>query len=168
MTKLENLDHLPALDAWLESLIGSWDEWARARDAAWLALPTGNERHPKLGILFRHTFTPLARYADGVASVEPRTDEGISADDWPALRDWARTCLARHREVGATVESPAEVRNFKTRSAGKLRTTPAIALTHAVTHAVWHLGGIAHLLRAAGIAPPQDSDLIFRAGPGEG
>jgi uncharacterized damage-inducible protein DinB len=52
---------------------------------------------------------------------------------------------------------------FKTRSAGILAVTKGLALTHAATHCVWHLGGIVHLLRSKNIEPPQRSDLIFLA-----
>ena len=111
----------------------------------------------------RHAFTPLHRYSDQIAGVEPLDDSSIPIDDWSALSHHAWVCLRRHRGVCAEV-APSDwqrVIEFKTRSAGILRVSAALALTHAATHCVWHLGGVAHLLRSQGVEPPSRSDLIF-------
>lgn len=154
------------LNGWLQSQLDGWLSWAEeAGDRSWLALPTGNERFPTVGTLFRHAFTPLHRYSDQAASAEPVDDSAIDPADWAQLSAWAATCLARHHSVcsGLDATQADHPLSFATRSAGTLTVPRRIALTHATTHCFWHLGGIAHLLRANGIAPPQRSDLIFYA-----
>jgi uncharacterized damage-inducible protein DinB len=156
---------LLAYNAWLAYQLELWNEWARSRDdVAWLALPTGNPTFPTAAAMLAHAFTPLHRYSDQVLGVEAIAPPTLDAG-WPPLHAWAQTCLGRHAQAcTAVLADPQRVVDFKTRSAGILTATAGIALTHAATHCFWHLGGVAHLLRAAGIAPPQHSDLIFWAG----
>jgi len=156
---------LADLHAWLWYQYKHWCSWAAERDAAWLSLPTGNPTLPTLSRLFGHAFTPLHRFADQVLGVEPLSPPDLSSADWPTLLAWAECCLARHREAcrAALHSDPASIVSLTTRTAGILQVRVNHGLAHAATHCVWHLGGIAHLLRAAGIEPPQRSDMLFWA-----
>lgn len=158
-------EHLPTLCRWLARLLEQWDAWAAPRNPEWLGLPTGNPAFPAIGDFMRHAFTPLHRYSDQVLGAEPFDDSALDSRDWAALKSHAKACLARHAEActATTGSDWARQIEFRTRSAGILKVGTADALTHAATHCVWHLGGVAHLLRAAGIEPPQRSDLIFMA-----
>ncbi len=156
-------DHLPALSGWLEYQLAGWDAWATPRDQSWLRIESGNPAFPQIGSFMRHAFTPLHRYSDQVAGADPIDDVGVSIEDWSALSTHAWACLMRHREVcsSVSVSDWPRIIEFKTRSAGILKVSTALALTHAATHCVWHLGGVAHLLRSRGTEPPSRSDLIF-------
>jgi uncharacterized damage-inducible protein DinB len=152
-------------NAWIGYQLDSWTAWSERNGEDWLTWPTQNERWPTIGHLFVHAFSPLHRYADQVAGVEPADDSHLHADSWVAVQIWARQCLERHREVCAGLE-PGEAARlvvFKTRTAGDLHATIGECMTHACTHCFWHLGGIAHMLRLGGVEPPQRSDLIFWA-----
>jgi uncharacterized damage-inducible protein DinB len=153
------------LNEWLGSQLEAWDVWAKTSTNSWFALPTGNERFPDLGQMFRHAFTPLHRYSDQALASDPADDSDIPTDAWPPLYDWAEKCLARHREACDRLEADRanEVLEYRTRSAGNFNVTRRHALTHAATHCFWHLGGIAHLLRSQRIPPPQHSDFLFFA-----
>jgi uncharacterized damage-inducible protein DinB len=154
------------LNDWLSTQLNNWQDWAAAQDSAdWLSTPTGNERFSTIGELFRHAFSPLHRYSDQAAHSDPVDDSHVDPDKLDALLDWARVCLARHRDVIAAVslDSGHETLIFRTRSAGELHVPSRMALAHAALHCFWHLGGIAQLLRVNGITPPQRSDLIFWA-----
>jgi uncharacterized damage-inducible protein DinB len=154
------------LNDWLDRQLAAWDAWAAERtDEAWLALPTGNERFPTVGELYRHCFSPLLRYSAQAAENPPPDDSHIDPRSWAALHGWAVEALGNHRTVCSSVtrENADAVLPFTTRSAGVLSVTRRMALAHAATHCFWHLGGIAHLLRLSGIAPPQRSDLLFYA-----
>lgn len=157
---------LGELNAWLEAQLEQWAAWTESAGSfAWLQLPTGNPRFPSCGELFRHAFTPLRRYSAQTLGQAPPDDSHVPATDWAALAAWARDCLAEHRNAVDSLapEQAVETFVFQTRSAGELRVEVRMALAHAATHCFWHLGGIAQLLRAAGHAPPQRSDLIFWA-----
>jgi uncharacterized damage-inducible protein DinB len=159
MTGLELME----LNAWLTSQQAEWKAWGADRDAAWLELPTGNERFPTLGAMFRHAFTPLHRYSAQAIAATPPDDAHIGTSDWQALIEWAETGLTSHRGACAvqTADTAEQVHTFQTRSAGPIAIQARLALAHAATHCFWHLGGIAHLLRREGIAPPQRSDLLW-------
>lgn len=157
------LQAILSLNAWIAYQLSNWEDWARGHDGAWLSLPTGNPAFPALGVFFRHAFTPLHRYSDQACGVEAADDSGVDASVWPDLTAWAWQCVSRHAECLGGME-PAWLDRplrFKTRSAGELEATVGGALAHAATHCIWHLGGIAHLLRQQGIAPPGRSDMIF-------
>ncbi|MCC7478144.1 hypothetical protein IT575_06760 [bacterium] len=156
-------DHLSALNAWLDYQLGRWELWARERDNSWLGLPSGNPAFPTMGHFMRHAFTPLHRYSDQIAGSDPLDDSTVATDDWHVLIAHAKACIDRHREVCSSQqpEDFSRMVEFKTRSAGILHKSRGLALTHAATHCVWHLGGVAHMLRSQGIEPPGRSDLIF-------
>jgi|GEM_PF-4251360 len=153
------------LNGWLAWQLDKWAIWAENREPAWLATPTGNPNWPAVGELFVHAFTPLHRYADQLAGKEPVDYPQLPAADWPAILAWAKECLARHEAVCADVmpERGIDIFEFATRAAGEYSVPVRLALSHAATHCYWHLGGIAQLLRARGIDPPQGSDLLFWA-----
>ncbi|MBN2080807.1 hypothetical protein JW859_01235 [bacterium] len=153
------------LNAWLVWQLDKWAIWAENREPAWLATPTGNPDWPELNGMFVHAFTPLHRYADHLAGDEPVEYPQLPPADWPAALAWARRCLARHEQVASDLlpERGLELFEFKTRVAGTFTVPVRLALSHAATHCFWHLGGIAQLLRARGIDPPQGSDLLFWA-----
>jgi uncharacterized damage-inducible protein DinB len=156
---------LMVMSDWLGYQIGVWERWAAEGEGQWLTLPTGNPRHPTIGEMFKHAFTPLHRYASQVEGGDAVDDGQVSNSDWPALVDWAKRCQARHREACRKLK-PGEgdrLVDFTTRSAGIVRVKVAEALSHAGMHSFWHLGGITHLLRQAGFEPPQRSDLILWA-----
>lgn len=157
------LQAILALNEWLGYQLGNWQDWAREREAGWLALATGNAQFPTIGHFFRHAFSPLHRYADQAAGQDAADDSAVDPADWAALTAWAWQCLERHHDLLLEFEPGWLDRDmrFKTRSAGLLETTVGGALAHAATHAVWHLGGITHLLRSQGITPPQRSDMIL-------
>lgn len=157
---------LMEMNGWLTAQLAAWRAWAADQPGSdWLTIASGNERFTDCGTLFRHAFSPLHRYSDQAVASEPVDDSHVDPADWEALSAWAETCLARHREVCADLERQPErgiePLVFRTRSAGELCVERRLALAHAATHCFWHLGGIAQLLRARGIAPPQRSDLIF-------
>lgn len=157
------LEAILALSDWIAYQLGNWEEWAREKDGGWLGISTGNPAFPTLGYFFRHAFSPLHRYCDQIDGVEPVDDGGIDPADWSALTAWAWRCTGRHRDCllglgPAWLDRPLR---FKTRSAGELEVTLGGALMHAATHCTWHLGGMSHLLRSHGIAPPARSDLIL-------
>ena len=158
--------NLIELNDWLDSQLNTWDAWAKTSTHSWTSLSTGNERFPDLGLMFRHAFTPLHRYSDQALASDPADDSSVETSEWQPLYDWARTCLSRHREACLQLDPTRvdEMLEYRTRSAGSFRVSRRHALTHAATHCFWHLGGIAHLLRAQSIPPPQHSDFLFFAG----
>jgi uncharacterized damage-inducible protein DinB len=151
------------LNAWLDYQLGLWNGWVAAHDEQWLALPTGNPSFPDLAAMFAHAFTPLHRYSDQVLGQPPVPIPDFPQPSWRLLADWARVCLDRHREAcEATPAAEAErIVDFVTRSFGTLSLPAGLTLAHGATHCAWHLGGMCHLLRLAGIEPPQKSDMIF-------
>jgi uncharacterized damage-inducible protein DinB len=152
---------LVELSDWIGDVVTRWVAWSTDRDSEWLLWPTGNERFSTLGHLFIHAFSPMHRYADQVVGVEPADDSHINAHSWVALTTWAHQCQQRHREVSAMLgDAAGQVVDFHTRSAGVLQVSAAEALTQAVTHCYWHLGGVSHMLRLGGIAPPGGGDFI--------
>lgn len=153
------------LHAWLEYQLEVWRQWGAGRDGSCLVLPTGNHQFPTLGELFQHAFSPLHRYSDQVLGEPPITPPEIAPNNWPALLSWAEHCVARHAEAcDVALHRPAAATiAFQTRSAGTRTLRLNHALAHAVTHCFWHLGGVVHLLRAAGHEPPQHTDLLFWA-----
>lgn len=152
------------LNAWLGWQLDHFNAWHATVETDWLRLPTGNAGFPVLASLVDHAFTPLHRYSDQVLGEEPVAPESLAQAAWPQLYAWAKVCLARHRAAcQAAAPDPQRRVPFKTRSAGVLTVSANYALVHAATHCLWHLGGIVHLLRQAGIAPPQKSDLLFWA-----
>lgn len=150
---------------WLYWQLESWNSWAATRDPGWLALPTGNSGFPDLRIMLAHAFTPLHRYSDQALGVDPIAPPDMSAASWHELYGWGATCLKRYAQavLAVSTAAPEAIVNFQTRSAGVLHVKARLALAHAATHCFWHLGGVAHLLRQAGLEPPQRSDLIFWA-----
>jgi uncharacterized damage-inducible protein DinB len=152
-------------NTWIGYQLDSWIDWAEGQGEDWLAWPTLNERNPKFGHLFIHAFSPMHRYADQVVGDEPADDSHLNADSWIAVQMWARQCLGRHRDVcaGLQVGEAERMVRFMTRTVGELHVSIGECLTHSCTHCFWHLGGMAHMLRLGGIAPPQHSDLIFWA-----
>jgi uncharacterized damage-inducible protein DinB len=153
------------LSAWIGYQLEQWAAWAESRDEEWLTWPTLNERYPTLGNLYIHAFSPLHRYADQVVGDDPADDTGLNIHAWIAVHTWAQQCQQRHYSVcaGLALDDATRMIHFRTRSAGVLYVSVGEALTHACTHCFWHLGGIAHLLRLAGTAPPQGSDMILWA-----
>ena len=166
-TPLETAAGLPLADlhAWLWYQFKLWRDWTAENGDGWLAMPTGNPTFPTLGRLFGRAFTPLHRFSDQALGAEPITPPDFSAADWPALQAWAERCLARDREAcrAALVSDPTRTLHLKTRSAGELTVRMNHGLAHAAMHCYWHLAGVTHLLRAAGIEPPQHTDLLFWA-----
>jgi uncharacterized damage-inducible protein DinB len=155
---------LSELNGWLTSQLSGWEAWAGEAGTDWLKLDTGNERFPTVGELFRHAFSPLRRFTFD-ANGRPADDSAVDATDWKALLGWARMSLELHREACLLLlpDTADEILELTLRSGAQLRIRRRLALAHGATHCFWHLGGIAHLLRHAGIAPPQRSDLLFFA-----
>jgi uncharacterized damage-inducible protein DinB len=152
------------LNDWLAWQLERLDAWQATVDPAWLRIETGNPAFPVLAALLDHAYSPVHRYSDRVLGVEPVTPESLAQAAWPEIHAWAKICLARHREACLAAEQDAErLLQLPTRSMGTLTVSVRHALAQAATHCLWHLAGIAHLLRQAGIAPPQTSELIFWA-----
>lgn len=157
---------LADLNHWLKRQLEIWNAWAAERDEDWLGLDTGNQRWPTAGDLLLHAFTPLHRYADRVldakAADPPEAGDGPG---WDYFRDWGRRCAERHRQAIAQLDpaAPTALVELDTQSMGRVQARATRCLAHAATHAAWHLGGLTHLLRKAGIEPPQRCDLLYWA-----
>jgi hypothetical protein len=153
------------LSDWIAYQLRNWEEWTAQQGTDWIALPTQNERQKTFGEFFWHSFSPMHRYADSAIGETPEDDSDLDKTSWPILLERAKVCHARHREVCEMLSSEQADRevDFATRSAGILRITPRVALTHAALHCAWHLGGLVHMLRDRGIVPPQRSDFILWA-----
>jgi uncharacterized damage-inducible protein DinB len=152
------------LNAWIGWQLAKWDAWQAGIDSDWLRLPSGNPAWPELAGLFDHAVTPLHRYSDRILGAEPVAPAKMNAAEWPQLYAWAGVCLARHASACHAAAGDAEqLVEFQTRSAGVMVASARLALAHAATHCAWHLAGITHLLRSAGLEPPQRCDMIFWA-----
>lgn len=153
------------ITGWLLYQLEAWCKWAAGRDEAWIQHPTGNERHPTLGRLFLHAWTPMHRYADQMLGSVRADAPDPPPEDFTGLDAWAGQCLQRFEEAARLLPALADrsPRTYLTRSAGELKATPYEVLMHAALHCIWHLAGLAHLLRQAGIAPPPNLDLILFA-----
>ncbi|HES58620.1 MAG TPA: hypothetical protein ENO21_04230 [Firmicutes bacterium] len=152
------------LNQWLRRQLEIWDDWAAERSEDWLELETGNSQWPAAADLLMHAFTPLHRYADRVldtaAADPPESGDGRS---WSYIHDWGQRCIDRHRQAIEQLDpgDPGRLVELDTRSMGRVKARATRCLAHASTHAAWHLGGLIHLLRRAGIDPPQRSDFLY-------
>jgi uncharacterized damage-inducible protein DinB len=152
------------LNHWIRRQLRTWDAWAVEQDEAWLGLETGNSQWPTAADLLLHALTPLHRYADRVLDAEtfdpPESTDGAS---WSFIRDWGQHCIDRHRQAIEHLEpdDPGKLVELETRSMGRVNARATRCLAHAATHATWHLGGLIHLLRRAGIDPPQRNDFLY-------
>lgn len=152
------------LNDWLTWQLAKWDTWQAGQATDWLRLPSGNSAWPGLAALFAHAFAPLHRYGDFILGAEAVHPPELGGADWAQLHAWAARCLARHREAcGAAADDPERQLSYQSRTAGTLVISARMALAQGATHCAWHLAGITHLLRHAGIEPPQQSDLLFWA-----
>jgi len=155
---------LEDVNGWLEYQLGQWNAWAEGRGDNWLALETNNPDFPTAGVMLMHAFTPLHRYADRILGRNPIDPPDPDAElTWPFISDWAARCILRHREAVEQLD-PADggkLVQFSIQSMGPVQVRTTRCLAHAASHAVWHLGGIIHLLRKAGIAPPSRSDFLY-------
>ena len=91
--------------------------------------PTNNPAWPELGALFIHAFSPLHRYADRVAGIEPADDSGLNTGAWVAIHAWAQQCLRRHYEVSANLPADelGRVIRFITRSGGEFEVSVGVS-----------------------------------------
>lgn len=168
MQEQMELSGSPGIDlllGWLAYLRQAWRTWAEGRDASWIERPTGNETFATLGRLYLHAWTPMHRYADQMLGSERADAPNPPPQDIEGLDAWAGQCLARFEQALRLLPTLSDQapRTYQTRSAGELKATPYEVLTHAALHCAWHLAGISHLLRQAGIAPPPRMDLIHYA-----
>jgi hypothetical protein len=164
-TELNEITGLNELSAWLHYQLAAWADWAAAGDGAWIGLASGNPAFPTLGAFFIHAWGPLQRYSAQHLLLPAVAPPDPPPTAWGELEVWARQNLERydHAILSLTPETAELVYGFTTRSAGVIDVTPREVLFHAGLHCAWHLAGIAHLLRAAGTAPPSKLDFLFMA-----
>lgn len=155
---------LTDLNFWLKYQLGQWNAWADGRGNDWLDLETGNPDFPTAGVMLMHAFSPVHRYGDRILGVDPvEPPKPAGALTWTFISDWAEKCIHRHRQAIDFLDpaNPGKLAQFSIQSMGAVQVRATRCLAHAVNHAVWHLGGIIHLLRRAGIAPPSRSDFLY-------
>jgi uncharacterized damage-inducible protein DinB len=153
---------LPELLKYSDHERGKWRTWLEA-DPSRMALPfQPGQRFPTIASLLDHVFLVERRHLSRMEGATPPESTGVASGDVTSLFEYADLVRADFRRFVTTLDdaTAAEPFTFTIPSCAQTMSRRKLA-THVVLHEVRHLAQIAHVARAAGIAPPGDHDLFF-------
>lgn len=150
----------------LDELIGytdeeraRWERWFAAHGDAPLALRLPGESHPSVGALVLHIFGPESQYLQFLRGDELTDYTTLPTDRADPLFDFGRAARERTRAFVAAARPEDWSRTVEPREEFPVSARKIVA--HVLLHEIRHWAQLATAVRAHGLAPPGDHDLLF-------
>lgn len=150
----------------VEELIGytdeeraKWERWFAAHGDGALALALPGEAHASAGALLLHIFGPESQYLQFLRGDELTDYTTRATDRAEPLFEFGREARARTRAFVASAGPEAWSRVVEPREDFPVSARKIVA--HVLLHEIRHWAQLAAAVRAHGLAPPGDHDLLF-------
>ena len=150
---------LEELIAYTDEERAKWERWFAAHGERPLALPLPGGSHPSVGALVLHIFGPESQYLQFLRGDELTNYTTRPTDRAGALFEFGREARERTRAFVASARPEDWSRTVEPREEFPVSARKIVA--HVLLHEIRHWAQIAAAVRAHGLAPPGDHDLLF-------
>lgn len=146
---------------WSDEVTCKWLQFFGENPAA-LELPCGIYGSANILGLIKHIVVVEFRHGQRLAALPVSSYEDIPGDKLEALASLHHETVARFKTLLADPSQDwAEVMEFKSLTAGVLRSSRRKLLGHTLMHSIRHWAQIATLMRSAGLQPGIGGDLLL-------